>query len=254
MDIRNEKNYVFNIKLAKFTGLYQILDPGTVKCQGRNIYHIVIAFFLVYMFAISMILNFSGLYYWTVNIPISIDYFWKSETTLYVIYKIWIVVHHSNDIWNCLSITRYCFTSSSNRNRHIMILDRWQKRSVSLTALFAIMYSISTITYMVITLAFSEDISPVKNHDGSVGYYRHNIMNFYLIVSDETYNTHFYIFYIAEALYLIFLTISFLIFDILLVTLCFGMGCQLQLICCASESIGHKKLSDSNSPIGKYDF
>lgn len=255
MDFRNnEKNHVFNIKLSKFLGLYQILDPETVKFRGQNVYHIVMACILLYMCAISMILNLSGLYYWKVNMPISIDYLWKSGTTVYMIYKIWIVIRHSNDIWNCLSITRYGFTSFNNRNRH-NILDRWRDRLVLLTTIYVIMYFTSTITYMVFTLLFSERVSPVKNHYGSIGYYRQNIMNFYLIVSDETYNTHYYMFYFSEALFLIFVTISFLIFDILLVTLCFGICCQMQIIYSAFESVGHKSLRDHNSPIiGEYDF
>jgi len=41
MDIQDEKNYVFNIRLAKLIGLYQMLNPGTKKCRGQKVYHIV---------------------------------------------------------------------------------------------------------------------------------------------------------------------------------------------------------------------
>jgi len=124
MDVWNEKNHFFNIKLAKITGLYQMLDPETVKYRGRNVYHILMACVLVYMSFISMILMLSGLYYWTDNIPISMDYFCKTELCMYIIYKMWFIIHHSNDIWNCLSITWYDFTSFSNRNRHTGSLAR----------------------------------------------------------------------------------------------------------------------------------
>ncbi|XP_060869024.1 uncharacterized protein LOC132943898 [Metopolophium dirhodum] len=249
MDVRNENNHVFNIKLAKLTGLYHILDPGTATFRGRNVYHIITACILLYMCVVSIILNLSGLYYWTLNIPISIDYFWKSETTLYVIYKIWIVIRHSNDIWNFLSITwhRHAVTLFSIRQRHI--LNRWRERSVRFTTMFAIMYYSSLVFYLGSTLVFRKDILPVKNRDGSVAFYRQNVMHFYLIASDETYNEYYYMFYFAEAFYIAFLTISFLIFDILLVTLCFGMCCQMQMTCSDFESVGHRPLRDHNSPI-----
>ncbi|KAL4098209.1 hypothetical protein QTP88_022856 [Uroleucon formosanum] len=247
MDIQNEKSHVFNIKLAKCIGLYQILDPGTVKFRGQNIYHIVAACILLVMCVNSVLLNVSSLYYGTNNISISVDCFWKAETSLYLIYKIWIVVSHSNDVWNLLSITRYDFTSFSLRNRHI--LDCWRDRSVLLTTMFAIMYSCFSAFYLVSTLVFRNDILPVKNHDGSVGFYRQNVMNFYLIVSDETYNAHYTTFYFVEALYLAIMVISFLIFDIVLVTLCIAICSQMQMICFAFKSVGHKSHCEYYSPI-----
>lgn len=253
MNIQNENNYVFNIKLAKLIGLYQALDPGTAKCWRKNVYHIVMASIMLYMCVGSIILNLSGFYYWTANMPISIDYIWKAVTSFYLIYKLWIVVHHSNDIWNCLLITRYGFTSFSNWNRHI-ILDRWRERSVWLTTVYTITYYSSLSFYLASTLVFRKDILPVKNHDGSVGFYRQNVVNFYFIVSDETYNAHYYAFYFFEALYLILMVLIFLIFDILLVTLCFAICCQMQMICSAFESAGHKSLCDAYSPSGEYDF
>jgi len=89
---------------------------------------------------------------------------------------------------------------------------------------------------------------------GSVGFYRQNVMNFYLIVSDETYNANYNTFYIFEALYLTTLVMSFLIFDIVLVTLCIALCSQMQMICSAFKSVGHKSLYDSHSSTGEYDF
>jgi len=253
MDILDEKNYIFNIKLAKITRLYQILDPGTVKYKGRNVYHIIIAFFSLYVCATSVLFTLSVLYYWTVDMALSIDYTWKLENSIFVLYKIWLIVQHSDDIWNCLSITRYDFTSFSNRNRHI-ILDRWRDRVVLYTNLYAIVYITAATIFTLIPFAFSEDKLPVKSHDGSIGYYRLNIMNFYLIASDETYNAHYSMFVFAEGLCTCILVSTFIIFDILLVTLCVGICCQMQMISSAFESVGYKSPRDQNPPHGEYEF
>jgi len=109
MDIRDEKNFVFDIRLAKLTGLYQILDPGTIRFRSKNVYHVVIAIIMLYMYCISITLNVSGFYYFADNIHMSVEYFWHAEMTLFIMYKIWIVIDHSNDLWNCLSVTWYGF-------------------------------------------------------------------------------------------------------------------------------------------------
>lgn len=252
MDFRSEKNHIFNIKLAKIIALYQILDPETVKYRGRNIYHIVLVCFLLYTCLLSVIMVLSGLYYWTNNIPISMDYFFKIEFASYVMYKIWFVIRHSNDIWNYLSITRYDFTSFGNRHRHVP--DHWQERLARMTNLYAILYFTTAVCYLTVTLAFSEDKSPIKNYDGSIGYYKQNVLNLYLIVSDKTYNAHYCTFYIAEVLIFSFIALFFFSFDFLLITLCFGMCCQMQIISYAFKSVGHRSLRDHHSPIGEYDF
>lgn len=252
MDIRDEKNYIFNIKLAKIICLYQILDPGTVKYKGRNVCHIIIALFSLYACAISVVLTLSVLYYWTVDLPLSIDFIWKAENSTYLIYKTWLIVHHSDDVWNCLSITRYDFTSFSNRNRHI--LDRWRDRLVLYTNLFAIVYITPAIIFTLIPFVIDVDKLPVKSHDGSIGYYRSSVMNFYLIASAETYNAYYPMFIFAEGLTTFIMVSTYIIFDILLATLCVGICCQMQMISSAFESVGYKSLRDQNPPHGEYDF
>ncbi|KAE9528101.1 hypothetical protein AGLY_012523 [Aphis glycines] len=192
--------------------------------------------------------NVSGVYYWTNNMTTSIDYFWRAEIVMFLVYKLWIIVHYSNDIWNCLSVTWYGFTSSFNfRRRHV--LDRWRKRSMRFSTLFFFMYLFCLISYMGITQAFRNKITQVKNRDGSIGYYRENIVNLYIIVSDETYNTYYNTFFFAEALLTVSLAMFFLLFDMILVALCFAICGQIEMTKSAFESVGHKSIREPRSPI-----
>eukprot|EP00102_Acyrthosiphon_pisum_P024503 XP_016661713.1 PREDICTED: odorant receptor 4-like [Acyrthosiphon pisum] len=177
--------------------------------------------------------------------PLSIDYHWKGLMSLYLSYQMYIVIYYSEGIWNCLSITCYGFTSHSLRDRHI--LDRWREQSVLITTILLVTYMTSLIIYFVSTLALSDDMLQVKNRDGSVSSYRQNLFNFYLFASDETYNAHYYTFYLVEGLYLVFVSMAFCGFDILLVTLCLAISCQIEMICTAFESVGHKSLGDDIS-------
>jgi len=258
MDVRDENNHVFNIWLAKRVGLYQMFDPGTKRYRGKNVYHIAMTFIVLYLSVIATMMNVSGIYYWKDNMPISIDYFWKAETWLFVFYKMWIVVYRSTDIWDCLSITWYGFTSFGHRNT--CTLNRWRERSVRFTTAVTVMYLSSAVFYVAGTLAFRKDMIPVKNHDGSVGNYHQNVMNFYFVASDLTYNAHYYKFFFVETVTVVILSMLFIIFDVLLVTLCFATCCQMQMVSCAFESFGHDKpfrddprLFHHRSPIDEYD-
>ncbi|XP_060878102.1 odorant receptor 46a-like isoform X2 [Metopolophium dirhodum] len=247
MDIRDDQNLVFNITLAKFTGLYQMLNPQTIRCRGLNVHHFIMAFIVLYVCVIGMILTVSGVYYWTDNMPLSIDYIWKGITCMSMFYPMCVIVHYSNAIWDCLSITCYGFTSHSLRDRHNCIQNHWRERSVLFTTTLTVLYFTSVTMFLVSSLSLSNVILLVKNHDGSVGNYRHNIFNLYLFVSDDTYNAHYTMFYVVEALGVLSFLITLYVFDFLLVTLCLAIRCQMQMVCTAFESVGHKLLSNDLS-------
>lgn len=136
----------------------------------------------------------------------------------------WNVLYHSNDIRDCLTITRYNFTSDSIWNTHI--LDRWRERSEWITNIMIIVYSTSLVFFTGSSLMFRDNILTIKNHDGSVGIYHQNLVNLYFLVTDKTYNAHYETFYFIESLYTTCLIILFLVFDILLVTMCLaGLPC-----------------------------
>jgi len=252
MDIRDDQNNLFNITLAKYMGIYQMLDPQTTRFRGLNVYHIVMIFIILFLCVFAVIINISVVYYWTDNMLLSIDFIWKGMIMLYACCPIWVIVNYSNDIWDCLSITCYGFTSYSLRYRHI--LDRCKERSVFITTAITFLYFTSFVIYIVSSLTLLNDIIPVKNRDGSISNYQHNIINLYLLVSDDTYNAHYNIFYMLEVLILVFVIIPYCIFDFVTVTLCLAIRCQWQMICTAFESIGHTSLGDNLSLVGEYGY
>ncbi|XP_060868921.1 uncharacterized protein LOC132943821 [Metopolophium dirhodum] len=248
MDIQNEKHHVFNIRFANLIGLYQTLDPGALKCRGRNVYQIFVAFIALYVLVISVVLFVGCLHLWTYNTATSLLDFLITTNSFYACYKMWIVIYRSCDIWDCLSITRYGFTSLSNRKRNGHdILDRWRSRSVWYTSLLAGAYFLTMVFYVGCPLAFGAAVIPIKNHDGSIGNYRLNVLNLYFFASDETYNEYYNTFFVVEALFIASLVITYLLFDILLLTLCLGICCQIEMICSAFESVNHNSPSDLHS-------
>jgi len=142
----------FNITLAKCTCLYQILDPGTLQFWGNNVYHVVLIFITLFIRVIGVILSVSGVYCWTENMSLIIDCVWRGIVSLYMCYPMWVIVHYSNDIWNCLSIVCYGFKSHSLRDRY-NILDRWREWYVLLTTILTVTYFTAVVDYFVSSLA-----------------------------------------------------------------------------------------------------
>lgn len=156
--------------------------------------------------------------------------------------------------WNCLSITCYGFTSHSLRDRH-NILTRWRERSMRIITTSATVPNfILLIIYSGNTLAFLNNTLPVKNHYGSISNYRNNLFNLYTFVSNETYNTHYYTCLFVDMLFVVRLCIIISGLDFLIVSLCLGICCQMQMISVAFKSVGRKPLGDHLLLIGEYGF
>ncbi|VVC36724.1 Hypothetical protein CINCED_3A012535 [Cinara cedri] len=86
----------------------------------------------------------------------------------------------------------------------------------------------------------SKTIVTIKNLDGSYAKYRMNIFNLYFIASDETYNKYFNVFYLIEITVAICFTYFSVVFDIVVITICVTISCQLDAIGDAFQSLGHK--------------
>lgn len=153
-----------------------------------------------------------------------------------------------------MSIVRYRFTSCSIQSRHDNILEFWPMRSLRIRTIITVSYYLSILFYILCgLLVFRDTETLIKNRDGLISYYRQNIINLYFFFSTETFNAHFNTFYVVEALYVFASGTFFIIFEILLVTLCLGLCCQMQIINSAFESVGHTPLRDPNFSVdGKY--
>jgi len=254
MDIQNEKNHIFNIRLAKLICLYQLLNPGTITFLGRNVYQIFVAFFVLYLAVISVAMFVDCLRLWTYDTSVSILDLLLAINSFYACYKMSLIIYNSNDIWDCLSTTSYGFTSSSFRKRtgHVL-MDRWRAHSNWYTTSLAVAYCLSTVFYIRCHLVFGDPIRPIRNFDGTIGNYRWNVLNLSILTSDLTYNEYYNTFFVIEALYIILIAIFYLIFDILLLTMCLATCCQLKLIEDAFKSVNNKSLIDPfSSEIGKH--
>jgi len=112
-------------------------------------------------------------------------YFGFVVNALYGNYKMYIILNSSKVIWDCLSITKFDFTSYGVQGRHK--LNEWQNISIKYTSIYSIFFLITLILYVASPAVFSNSFIIIKNYDGSSSAYRLNLLNLYLFISEETY-------------------------------------------------------------------
>ncbi|KAL4107566.1 hypothetical protein QTP88_017895 [Uroleucon formosanum] len=186
MDICNENDNVSNITLEKLAGLfvsfnYWIRDPSH---------------FLPEILSTTVPPHSSGNRYAIVMCVVAMVYLSLVVCT--------IDMERRLPLWRRMelpAVTRYDFTSLELRNRHV--LNLWRERSVWITNTVTFTYLTSLVFFGGSSRIFRDDTLTVENHGGSVGNYRQNLSNFYLILTDETYKEHYDKFYIVELLALV---------------------------------------------------
>lgn len=242
-------DYVFNIELSKFIGLYQILDPSTVKFYNYNVFHIIITFASVFILSISLLCPIG--FYSLMNDVIAFTfYLGVVEQFLISIYKALHIVYHSNDLWKIILNTSYTLFSYAFYNRNIF--KYWQKRSLNITVLYITAVSFNLLIWMVIPFIFNNTLISVKNLDNSYSYYRLNLFNMYLPISAELYNKYFIVFYFIDSAALVLYLICSMIHDIFKIMTCYTLVCQLETVNDGFQSLGQNNRTYSDKNFSKY--
>lgn len=235
MDVKNQRQYIFNLQLAKQAGLYQILDSDSFTVRGFNIYHVVIWIFELYLIFILTFIPF-GLHHLRNDIVACVLYVGCTSNFALSCYKITVILYNAKDIWRFVDVTRFSFLSYAHYNRGVF--TKWRELSIRVSYLYMAVALFGLFTWISSPAVFNKTIISIRNTDGSYSKYRMNIFNVYLIASAETYNNYFYVFYFFEIIISFWFIYFTMIFDVLTIMMCFSFSCQLETINNAIESLG----------------
>lgn len=239
MNLSKGIKYFFDFKVTERVGLRRILDPKTTcKLYGYNVYHAVIMSFVLYLFVVST-LGSIGFYYTTNNMIMFTLCMGCVTNFLFSCYKMMHVVVHSKYIWECMDVTRFDFMSYRHYDKNIF--EHWRHRTVRTLSLYIVIIFFTLLIWTSIPLVFSSTLMEIKNTEGSHSFYRMNIFNIYLTVSDETYNNHFNAFYFIEIIVILCFLYFSMIYDSIMVTMCFALSGQLETITNAVKLLGYKR-------------
>jgi len=224
------------LTFLRLMGLYQILDPNTVKIYGYNIHHIVIMIFVSFLFVVSMLFPI-GLIYLRNDITAFLYYGGCLSNFMLSCFKIFKVMYCSKDIWKFIDVTRYYLNTYKHYN--INVLKNWDTRSIRAIYIYIMIWLIGFISWFSSPYILNEYTVKIRNIDGSYSNYRVNIFNIYLIASDETYNMHFYIFYIIEIIIHFCYVYSSVVSDIIIILISFEINSRMEIICIACGSLNY---------------
>lgn len=244
MDATIEKSdYSLDSKLARYMGLYQILNPNCVKIYGYNPYHIIITGVILGSCAI-LILDSIGLYNSMVDFSL-----YLYSTTLTVSYcclflKLFVIMRNSDKIWDCFEVTKSDILLYEKYDRKIF--QRWLRRSERFSYILAILITIPTIIWALSPIIFNDIYVVTRNMDGSLNKYSLNILNLNFMVTDTTYNRYYYVYFFIEFIMYIFFAIISNITYLINVIMCHTISGHLETICNVIESLGHDQLFSDN--------
>lgn len=237
MDDCDEEKLLFNVKLAKYIGLFHILDRKNGTYHGINVHKIIVNFLTFYVVLMTLILGINGVYFWTDNTTTALIYLATSVNSIFPWLNILLLVYNSEEVLNCLKIVRFDFISYKHSKK--CLLEFWRNRSLWVTNTFVFSCLIALIFYPLCPLLLTNTLKTLHFQDGSIGNFRLNVFNMYFLISDETYNKYYNVFHIIETVLLVILSMSIQIFDTVLITICYAFSCQLQIINEALKSLGH---------------
>lgn len=240
MEDTTEQQYIVHWKMAKCSGLYQILNPSATKLFTYNVFHIAVWIGLLFSFAITMPCPI-GFYSLTNDATAFIVYFGYVINLIFANYKMINILYYSKEIWRLIEVSNSSFISYQHYNRSIF--QKWRKRSLRVSCLLIIISILGYLVWGSSPYIFKNSYVTIRNLDGTIDKYRMNIFNMYVTFSDETYNKHFHKFYLMEmvfyTLYIFFITL----FDLITVTMCLAICCQLETINDAVQVLGHRSNS-----------
>lgn len=237
MDTEKDKEFIFSLALSKYIGLYQILNPNTKKVFGYNIYHVIILVSGLIVVGHSSFLPIA-LYYMT-NDPTSMSFnIGCVENLVFSNYKILMILYYSKEIWKCIEVTGIKYLKYEKYNRNIF--KNWRILSLRISLIYIIMSVIVVVIWIPTPLVLNSTMMTFKNIDGSYSNYRINVLNVYILLSDDVYNKYFTVFYCIEIIVLTVYVYFSMIFDILLLTICCALSSQLESVSNAISSLGYK--------------
>lgn len=242
MNASEENGYFFDFKVMERVGLLRILDPKTTKLRGYNVYHIFLVPFVLYVSAVST-LGCVGFYHTTNSVIMFTLCTGYVTNLLFSCYKMMHVVVHSERIWECMDVTRPDFVSYCRYDGNIF--ECWRRRTMRTLSLYIVIIFFTLIIWTSMPLVFGSTSVEMKNAGGSRSFYRMNVLNIYPAVSDETYNSHFNVFYFIETVVLLCFLYFSTIYDSIMVTTCFALSGRLEAIADAVKSLGHERPNDN---------
>ncbi|XP_050433969.1 uncharacterized protein LOC126841496 isoform X4 [Adelges cooleyi] len=246
LDINNVENYMFNVHLSKIVGLYQVLNPNSLKIFGYNAFHILALCGVMYVIGISVFVLLS-LYFWMHDVVQFFSQLIVLQNIIFMNYKIINVIIKSDAIWNCLAVVDFDCTAFKRYDKRM--LKVWRKRSILYTNVVAGAVYLLAAIWIVSPYILKETYVKAKHQDGTFSVFHYNVFNMYFLVTDTVYNKYFFLFHLIESSLALAIGVITVIPDIVMIMLCIAITGQLDVLMTGLKNVGYdnQRTLESNS-------
>jgi len=247
MDKLEVEEVAINLELMKRSRFYHIFDPNGTKIFNRNacrlllflygsIANCIVAFSTLGFFVeMDDNLSFTDLF---VAIFVLINFF-------LCYWRICVFMYNANAIHDVLSVSRFDLLKSKQCCKNVNVLNDYRDRTIKITNYFFLFSSTVMLQWFIYPLVIIAFLRP-EDENGRF----QNIMNLRYPVSTYTYNQYYFIFYLMEVVVAIFTMYAMIMPDILLMSVCWAIIAQQEVLTRAFKNFGH----EDNSQMGKIFF
>eukprot|EP00102_Acyrthosiphon_pisum_P023155 XP_016660365.1 PREDICTED: uncharacterized protein LOC107883911 [Acyrthosiphon pisum] len=237
MDKLRVEEVAINLELMKRSRFYHIFNPNGTKIFNCNAYRLLL---FLYGSIVNCIVVFS-----TLGFFVEMDDT-MSFTDLFVAifvlinfflcyWRICVFMYNVNAIYDVLSVSRFDLLKSKHCCKNVNVLNDYRDRTIKITNYFFLFSSTvmsQWIIYPLVVIAFTMP-------EDEYGRFQ-NIMNLRYPVSTYTYNQYYFIFYLMEVMVAIFTMYAMIFPDILLMSVCWAIIAQQEVLTQAFKNIGHE--------------
>jgi len=221
----------------KITGLYQLMNPRTLKYFGINVYKVVAAIEVMHG-VIGVALFIISSFYHMEDTNELMSNFMCTVAIFFSTFKIFWLSINSKRIWNNLDMTSINFLTYPCHKKET--LQNGRAKSILQTILFVILWSSVTVVWVIAPILLEDSYVSAKTKD-EIRRFRYNIGNNVYPVSEEFYNGHFLYFYAIEFVQLMLWAHGFLTYDTFVIALCISIEYQLKTISASYTSVNDRK-------------
>lgn len=228
-----------NLALYKWFRLYHIFDPNSMQICGYHFYRITGVLFTI---VVQCCILF-GLLGCFVEMEDTIDGFdlfvfiFFNLINFLSVLKICVFLYEANKTWDLLDLTYIHFLKSKHCEKHTKKLELVRDKSIKLTNFVFGSAAITFVIWMIYPLVTNSFLIKTGN---PLNRRYQNIFNLRYPVSIHIYNQYYYVFFGIEVIVGIFQLYSSVLIDTFLVSLCWVLITQYEILKNAFENVGNE--------------
>lgn len=220
----NRQIHIVDMQLIEYTGYFKILNPHEPKMYYTNIYKLAVKIELLIL-TTSFLISTFALYYTSNDINVFVSYALLFIVGFDITLNHFCLIENSDKIWECLNITKMYFLLSGIPREEMVTIEH--SRYKIATKSLMISWFVVFISWIFTPLLQRDQYLTIELKNNTYNY-RCLPLNLIMPITDNNiFNPHYIVMYMFEATVIICSTHASLLFDLIVLTVCISIECQL---------------------------